>query len=411
MERLSVDEAGNAKADPEPEHGRMYCFSRELWSDEKKEWCCEHMSLGCPATPAATSGKFGADRDEHDCVGTAGYRWCAALNKCIRPWEEGLGSAEAIRDKCQMEDFPWIGDDPEPTAEDSMEEDYNTFGGEDHDAFGDRTPLASCYACEFGSCGVDRLFFCYSSFDMEADQCSKGTRCSMRPAAPVPAPAERQPPCMGCVRTDDAQSEDARRVAAKGFALLLEARREENNGFDAELTDVTEYRKQVVAGMKYYVTTEVKVASPNVGVSFAITSQVVTCKMELWERTWLTAPDDFQMLSWDCGDVTSENTVVSSAASSAATSNLRADGDNKSVPQEQAHELAAPEESSGRSMFAGSAAVVVVAVVGVLAIAGVMVEKRRQASAATMGNRAQQMMVPLDQAGNIIANPSNTVEV
>jgi len=30
----------------------------------------------------------GSDRDEHGCIGSAGYVWCEAKQKCIRPWEE-----------------------------------------------------------------------------------------------------------------------------------------------------------------------------------------------------------------------------------------------------------------------------------------------------------------------------------
>jgi outer membrane lipoprotein-sorting protein len=30
----------------------------------------------------------GNDRDEHGCIGSAGYSWCEAKQKCIRPWEE-----------------------------------------------------------------------------------------------------------------------------------------------------------------------------------------------------------------------------------------------------------------------------------------------------------------------------------
>ncbi len=35
----------------------------------------------------------GNDRDEHGCIGSAGYIWCEPLQKCIRPWEE---ACEAI---------------------------------------------------------------------------------------------------------------------------------------------------------------------------------------------------------------------------------------------------------------------------------------------------------------------------
>ncbi len=39
---------------------------------------------GCLEQPAP----IGGDRDEHGCIATAGYVWCEAKNKCIRPWEE-----------------------------------------------------------------------------------------------------------------------------------------------------------------------------------------------------------------------------------------------------------------------------------------------------------------------------------
>lgn len=30
----------------------------------------------------------GNDRDEHGCIGSAGYSWCEPKNKCLRIWEE-----------------------------------------------------------------------------------------------------------------------------------------------------------------------------------------------------------------------------------------------------------------------------------------------------------------------------------
>lgn len=30
----------------------------------------------------------GNDRDEHGCIGSAGYSWCSIKNKCLRVWEE-----------------------------------------------------------------------------------------------------------------------------------------------------------------------------------------------------------------------------------------------------------------------------------------------------------------------------------
>jgi uncharacterized lipoprotein YbaY len=57
--------------------------------------------VGSPP-PASTPG---ADRDEHGCVRSAGYSWCAREGKCVRPWElakeKGFAATEeAFRAYC-----------------------------------------------------------------------------------------------------------------------------------------------------------------------------------------------------------------------------------------------------------------------------------------------------------------------
>jgi hypothetical protein len=32
-------------------------------------------------------GMTGSDRDEHGCIGSAGYQWCERTRQCERPWE------------------------------------------------------------------------------------------------------------------------------------------------------------------------------------------------------------------------------------------------------------------------------------------------------------------------------------
>ncbi|MBN1263062.1 MAG: hypothetical protein JW991_01770 [Candidatus Pacebacteria bacterium] len=39
----------------------------------------------------------GDDRDEHGCIGSAGYAWCEPKQKCLRFWEEPCGH-EAVFD-------------------------------------------------------------------------------------------------------------------------------------------------------------------------------------------------------------------------------------------------------------------------------------------------------------------------
>lgn len=36
---------------PEELHNCLTRDTRELWTDEKKDWCCENKNLGCPSLP------------------------------------------------------------------------------------------------------------------------------------------------------------------------------------------------------------------------------------------------------------------------------------------------------------------------------------------------------------------------
>ncbi len=48
---------------------------------------------------------IGGDKDEHGCLGPAGYSWCAKKNKCLRVWEEKCEIAATSTDNivCTME--------------------------------------------------------------------------------------------------------------------------------------------------------------------------------------------------------------------------------------------------------------------------------------------------------------------
>lgn len=49
---------------------------------------CVLVLTGCGH---ATLGKLvGSDRDEHGCIGSAGYTWSYALHDCVRLWEAGI---------------------------------------------------------------------------------------------------------------------------------------------------------------------------------------------------------------------------------------------------------------------------------------------------------------------------------
>jgi hypothetical protein len=69
--------------------------------------CASVDSVEEAAKPAATvePALTGTDRDEHRCIGSAGYRWCAQQTACVRPWElaeqEGIpNDAESFEQFC-----------------------------------------------------------------------------------------------------------------------------------------------------------------------------------------------------------------------------------------------------------------------------------------------------------------------
>jgi len=39
-------------------------------------------------TGCSNDQMVGNDKDEHGCIGSAGYSWCEAKQKCLRTWEE-----------------------------------------------------------------------------------------------------------------------------------------------------------------------------------------------------------------------------------------------------------------------------------------------------------------------------------
>ncbi len=69
--------------------------------------CGESKGASAPeGTHAQQRVAAGSDRDAHGCIGSAGYRWCARLEKCVRPWElakeEGFNKDEKAFEKfCQ----------------------------------------------------------------------------------------------------------------------------------------------------------------------------------------------------------------------------------------------------------------------------------------------------------------------
>ncbi len=68
---------------------------------EEAKVCPDGSAVGrtgpnCEFAPCFGEGKdmVGNDRDEHGCIGSAGYSWCEEKQKCLRTWEESCGTEE-----------------------------------------------------------------------------------------------------------------------------------------------------------------------------------------------------------------------------------------------------------------------------------------------------------------------------
>jgi hypothetical protein len=75
--------------------GFLIFIIRLIAGGDEDAWICvagHWEKHGNPSAAKPTTGcgenRVGADRDEHGCIGSAGYTWCQVKNKCLRTWEE-----------------------------------------------------------------------------------------------------------------------------------------------------------------------------------------------------------------------------------------------------------------------------------------------------------------------------------
>lgn len=59
-------------------------------------WLYQRPQVNTSETETKTTEPelLGGDRDEHGCIGSAGYVWCEPKQKCLRPWEEACEEPE-----------------------------------------------------------------------------------------------------------------------------------------------------------------------------------------------------------------------------------------------------------------------------------------------------------------------------
>lgn len=81
---------------------------------------CAQQQPAEPVTPPVTpppEEPVGGDTNEHGCIGSAGYTWCEAKQKCVREWEEpcvegslSLDEARAVAESSSCMDEGELGD-------------------------------------------------------------------------------------------------------------------------------------------------------------------------------------------------------------------------------------------------------------------------------------------------------------
>ena len=63
----------------------------------------------------------GGDKDEHGCIGSAGYSWCQEKQKCLRVWEEpcegNTGNASCAMENCHGLDIKCGSNPPDVCTE------------------------------------------------------------------------------------------------------------------------------------------------------------------------------------------------------------------------------------------------------------------------------------------------------
>lgn len=64
------------------------------WASMPLEGCDSGVILPANSDNAQI---IGGDKDEHGCLGSAGYSWCQAKEKCLRTWEEGCSIEDELK--------------------------------------------------------------------------------------------------------------------------------------------------------------------------------------------------------------------------------------------------------------------------------------------------------------------------
>lgn len=92
-------------------------FLIRIFSGED-DWICENGSWikhGNPSSdiPSESCGVIGGQRDEHGCLGAAGYSWNETEKECVREWEKAEGRYQVMNfQNCVDAGYPILESSP-----------------------------------------------------------------------------------------------------------------------------------------------------------------------------------------------------------------------------------------------------------------------------------------------------------
>lgn len=91
------------KEQPPPVNAGGFLYNNNMNNKIKPLFIVASLAVGglC-ACGNLTDKLVGADRDEHGCIGSAGYVWSRVRQACVRPWEEGLALVDVQEGPVQM---------------------------------------------------------------------------------------------------------------------------------------------------------------------------------------------------------------------------------------------------------------------------------------------------------------------
>jgi hypothetical protein len=81
------------------------------------------------AVLGTTLGQLGGDKDDHGCLGSAGYQWCASLMRCTREWET----------PCPDDDYS------DSDYAEENDETYNDYSDENEESYDEDSELLGAY--------------------------------------------------------------------------------------------------------------------------------------------------------------------------------------------------------------------------------------------------------------------------